>query len=494
MSRPILLTDDFSLGSNQDAPRHTLPKGKHYLISDAIPELDGAPLAERGGWSRTYNASSLTSASYMAGVGFAPFTSGSRLVSIDEDGVLYYYTVGTATSTSTASGIVPAHPPVFYRQNLFILDGNGTSTAKYWGGTTTSSLTAAAPTAAVGTVWKDHLVVGYTSSNKERVWFSSGGDATSSTAWNTAADGQWVDCSAPVRGLATLRGMILVFEEGKTERLRGDVIPGVSGSDMVREPLFDRLGCSDPASIAVTDDYCIFANASGVFLTDGVGVADLTEQCGMSQYWLNEMSSYASTWTIAGAVHRGWYVFSVMDGSTFKHAGMIHVKKRCYIKLTNVKSPMMVSTPQGLLDTPPKLFMAERAAARVSDLTTMWTPGSSYKNDGDGTAVTAAIEFAHFLGDPGKKRWKNLYLKYLMTDAASDNPTFTVSYATDLESSSYTALGSTLSENSAVSRVRIPFGVGSEGVSLKITRVNASARFELYALESDAWRTEPGRL
>lgn len=490
MSQPVSLQEDFSLGATTDVPRHQLARGKVYQMTDWIPELDGAPAAKRGGWNRAWAALS-TTGTHAAAVGFGAFAAGSQIVGVDSGGNLSRMTYSASTVTGvTGLGIVPAHPPTFYRDNLFFCDINGSAAPDRYDGATVTAVAGSPPAGSVSCVYKDHLVLARSSANKNRVWFSSAGDYGT---WDTAADGQWLDTTYPVQALGALKNMILVFSEGATERIRGDVIPGVVGSDMVKEPLFQN-GCSDPASVAVTDDFVVFANSSGIFLTDGVGLADLTEQAGMGQYWRSQMSGYASTWTIAAAVQRGWYVFSVMDGSTFKHAGMLDVKRRRFVKLTNLAATMLVASPTGILDTPPKLVFSERAALRVSDATTMWTPSATYKNDGDGTAVTPVIELPHYMGKPGKKRWKNLYVKHHMTDAASDNPTLTIAYSTDLASSSYTSLSPVLAETSGVTRIRLPIGVMSEGVSLKITQANASAVTQLYGIEADMQAVEAGRL
>lgn len=492
MSNPVVLQEDFSLGGGTDQPRHQLSKGKVYSLTDFIPELDGAPLTKRGGWVRTWDAMSNTAATYAAGVAFAPFSSGSsKVVGIDDQGTFHVMTFGGAPSVTAGSATrVPAQVPTFWKDYLFFLDVNGSAAPQKWDGTTLSAVGGSPPNAALSCVFKNRLVLARSSTQLRRVWFS---DPNDSETWDTAADGHWTDVDMPIEGIVSMRNMILVFGEGYTQRIRGDIPPGVVGADMVVEPLF-TIGCSDPASIAVTDDYVVFANSSGIYLTDGVGVADLTEQAGMSQFWKTSMASYTSTYTIAGAVYRGWYVFSVMNGSSLVLCGMLDVKRRRYVKLTNLKATMICSTPVGILDVPPKLLFAERGALRVSNATTMWTPSATYKNDGDGTAVTPVVELPHYYGKPGKKRWKHLYVKYHMTDAATDNPTLTAAYTTDLESSSYTNISPTLAETSAATRARVPVRVAAEGVSLKLTQANASGVTHLFGIEADMDAMEPGRL
>lgn len=494
MSRPITLAADFSLGQRPDDPREQLQKGAVYAMTDFLPKND-APLQKRGGWLRYWNA--LAAGNYAAGLTFAPFAAGSKIIGFNDSGTLYTMGLGSATVTSVGTAKVPAHPPTFYRNKVYVCDITGAAVPKVYDGSTIADLTTSPPSAILSCAYKDHLVLARSTANTNRVWFSSGGDPTS---WDTAADGQWLDTTYPIQGMAAMRNMILCFSEGYTERIRGDIIPGVSGSDMVKEPLF-TIGCSDPGSIAITDDYVCFANSSGIYLTDGSGVADLTEQGGNKRLWQSLLSGYASTWTIAGAVYRGVYHCSVMDGSTFKCAFAVDVKRRVFYRLSNVKAIMMVSTPIGVLDAPPALYMAERGALRISDLTTMYTGAGSatYKNDGDGTAVTPSIELPHYMGRPGIKRWRNLYVKGLVTDAASDNPVLTLSYQPDVASASYTTIGTTITETSGTETRKIPIsatslgGVRAEGLSLKIAQTNASADTRINHILADVLAQEPSK-
>lgn len=487
MARPIVLQDDWSIAQKSDVPREKLPKNASYKLTDVFVNL-GAPLRKRGGWNR-YWAS--FGSGYMQAVGVAPFTAGYRIVGVDSSGTCHHMTY-SATTTTAASATVNnlAHSPIFYRQVLYFPDVNGTAALRQMTSAGTVTSTAGSPPAgSVGCTWNDHLVLARSSTNKERVWFSTGGSAT---VWDTAAEGQWVDMDAPVQGMATIKGMIMVFEEGQTERLRGTIIPGVVGSDMVREKAFS-VGCSDPASIASTDDYIVFANSDGVYITDGSGVVSLTEQGGINNEWRDTLASYSTSWTIAGTVYRGYYIVSVMDSTTFKCAYWCDVRRRTWGNLTNVKASMLASSPIGSVDMPPKIVMAERGATRVADLTTMWTPSSSYKNDGDGTAVTFSVESPFFQARPGLKRWKKLWLTYHMTDAASDNPTISVGYQKDVASSSYTTLSETLPETSRYLSAPVALGLRSEGLGFKFSQTNASADTRIYVVESELQPMEPSR-
>lgn len=494
-----LLQNDWSGGSRQDVPRDQIPPNAAWQLTDMVPgggALAFSPYAlkARFGWIRTCQAMSATTSSYAAAVGVAPYSGGTRILGVDEDGRLYKWTPAAGApgvdsdgaSTNVGAAVVPAHPPIFYRNYAYILDSAGSATGYRYDGTTLSNISGSPPTGSVGCVFKDHLVVAHSSANTNRVWFANAGDPTT---WDTAASGQWLDCDGPVQGLVTFQNMILAFEEGKTERLRGDIIPGVVGSDFVREPLFN-VGCSDPASIAIFDQFVVFANSNGIYMTDGLLPYDLTAQCGMSGYWRNALASYASAYTIAAGAYRDWYVFSVMNGSSLITAGAIQTKKKQYVVLQNVKATMMASTPNGVLDVPNRLLMSERAAARISDLGCIFDT-SSYDNvDGDGTVIAPSISTRYYQGtDFTPKRWRSLY--FTGNNGSPGSAATTVKYATThmTDPSGGTTLSSSADMGSG-GRKRLDLGKSNRGFSFHLApafsaSVASAQGWHLEALEAE---------
>lgn len=489
MAKVLTLQDDWSLGMKPDVPVEKLPRGSCYALTNAWPNLD-APLRKRGGWNRPWNL--ITGGGvHTAGVGFAPFSNGYRVLGITSTEQLYVSVYGIGTETSVGTVVNLAHPPVFYRDTAYFFDLDGTAAVRALtlpGGTPTLANAAGSPpTGSVACVWKDRLVIARTAANPHHVYFPVEGDPTQ---WDTA--NRFWTMTNRVQGMAVIKGMILVFEDGMTERLRGDIPPGVVGSDMVREQAF-QIGCSDPASIATTDDFIIFANSAGVYLTDGSSVVDLTRLVGISHHWKNTLSGYSSTWTIAAGMHRGYYVASIMDNATFKGAYWIDVTNKTAGLLTNVQATMIATTPIGMIDLAPKMIMGERSAAYVSDLSTMWTPSSLYKNDGDGTAVTWSMETPFFIGRRGLKRHGRLWSSYHMTDAASDNPTLAVTANIDLAASSYPISVGTLAETTTWECEPLTLDQRSEGFAVKVQQSNASADTRFYSLEIEQMPMEQSR-
>jgi hypothetical protein len=403
MARPVLLQDDFSGGMKPDLPHDKLPKNAVRNMVDFIPNYNDVPLALRNGWDRVGATMSTT---YAGAVAFAPFVNGAQLVGIADTGAVFQVP-HTADAANTARGTaqVPVQSPVFYRNVLYIPSDNGSTSVKSYGGSSNAAAASGSPPAGmIATVFKDHLVLARDSTTPNRVWFSNGGDAAS---WDTAADGQWLDASYPVTGLATIRNMMLVFAEQGVERIRGDIIPGVAGSDMVREPL-PIPGCADPASIAVADDVCYYANASG----------DLTDQCDFKQWWAHTLFSYDGSWNLAGGYFQGKYIVVAHDGSTFKICAVFDVKKRAAYQFSNIPATMFAMAPTGhSASYPGGVYMAERNApwlARFSNVfgrISVIDGANSWQEDDNGTLRSPRVRTGYF-GSPGNRRIKKVYVHF----------------------------------------------------------------------------------
>lgn len=486
MADPVLLQDTFALGMKQDGPREQLPRGVVWSMVDYIPEF-GSPLTKRGGWSHPFNA--MATGTYMAGIGFAPFAAGAQVLMINDAGTLFTASPGSATVTSRGAAVVPAHPPTYYRDKSFICDINGSAVPKTWDGATLASLGGSPPAGSISCTYKDHLVLAGSAANTNRVWFSSAGNPAS---WATGASGQWLDITNPIYGMAAMRNMIICFSQGATERIVGDIIPGISGSDFRVEPMHPT-GCADPASIATDADFVVYANADGVFMTDGVALADLTQEGGIKILWQSLLAGYASAWSISAAIHRGRYIVSVMNDSVFVCAFMCEVKRRVWTRLSNVKSFMLVSSPVGIPNAPPSVYFADRVSLFAGNLATMFTPSATYRYDGDGSAVVPTLETGYFYGKQGRKRIRRVYVSWYMLDGATDNPSLTVSYAEDLATGAYTALSDTLAENVVRQRQRLDVGIPADGVAFKLAQTGASAVTQLYALEMEMMSSERSR-
>lgn len=474
----------------RDAPRNQLPPDACWDLLDFIPSELGAPLAKRGGWG--YLSAAFTTihaaADYMAAVAEVPFAAGTQRIAISYDTGAATARLGqiisSSSTTDRGAAVLPEERPTFYRNLLVITGSNGTTTPQTYNGTASATnLTVAPPTGSRSAVYKDRLVLARTTAQPQRVYFSGPGDIT---AWDTAI--RYIDSSGEVRALWPLRNQLLVFHRSTLERIIGAIPP--PGSDMSVQPISD-VGLMDARSLAGTDEFVAFANASGVYLTDGATTIDVTEQGGMKRYWAERMAT-VGTHTLAGGYGRGYYFVTIANGSTraLVDTFMIHLRSRRFFRLSNVNASMYARQVSG--DLQEDIFFSPNTAVRVGQLSSIFTPSATFKADADGVAVLPAFETGYFSGSLGRENWRTVWTSYDLRDAASDNPILTSSYITSPEGTSFTnfldstGAAHTLTETNQYTRVkRLPRNGLEHGYALKYAQTGASANTFIYGLEAE---------
>jgi hypothetical protein len=482
---PTLLADSFERAMKRDYARNQLPKSAVWTLSDFIPGL-GAPLGKRGGWtnaSANIAATKSTASQVRAGI-YAPFAAAAKNCAIDEDGELYTI-AANGTVTDVGAALCPIQNPIFHREKVIIPAPDGSTAPKYYDGSTLGNLAGSPPAGKYACVFKDRTVLGGTSANPQRSYFSPAGNPAGT--WDTTNG--WWDASYPLTGYASLRNMILLFSVGTLERLRGSIPP--PGSDFVLDTLC-QIGCTDARSIAMYGDYCIWANPGGLFITDGSSYDDLTVQCGVKHYWQDALSGYTSSWLLAGGIYRDYYLATVIDASgVVKLTGMIDLRAKTFLTLTNVDAAAYWRSTA----VAEELYFGRRGAAYVGSLSSIFAPGAGNKNDGNGVAVIPYVELPYIEIKPGLKNWRDVWLTAHVTDAAADEPVLSVSYVTTPEATSYTALADTFAETAQMTRRKLAMGVTrAQGLGLKIAQTHASALTYIDSLESEIHPLEGQRV
>jgi hypothetical protein len=464
----------------QDEPRDSLPVGAAWNLVDFIPDL-GADLTGRGGYA--YASPNLASvkatAAYTQSLAYAPFAGIPKLCAIDQTGEFYTVTSPTvATDIGLASTCLQT--PFFYRQNLCVPNPNGTSAPATFNGTALASgLFDAAMVGRYGCTYKDRGIVAGSAAQPQRVSFTNAGAFTfTSTAW--------IDVSGPVQGIAALRNAILVFTPGKCERIRGATPP--PGSDMILEPIFEQ-GVADARSIVNFNDYIVFANGSGIFLSDGAVIQDLTKVAGMSTYWRTLARDYTSTWTISAGQLRNYYMIAVNDGTTFKDAFLLNLDKRTMVRVSNIPGDCFAHT----VGVAPELYFGSRTEPRVCSTSSFFTPSAAYKTDANGAPVLPQTETA-FTPMSGKMRMRDFYLKYDLRDSAADNPSYGVSLTTDPAQTSYTPIGTLPATTGFKRGPRLPIRRHAEGFGFRVAQAGVSASSKIYGIELDGYAEEGSRI
>jgi hypothetical protein len=450
-------------------------KGSVWNSVDLIPDLDNAPAGKRGGTAYQSNDISATkaTASYVIAGIYAQFSGGVKNCCLDEDGELY--TIASAgTVTDIGAALASLQNPVFHSNKIIIPGNDGTTAPKYYDGTTLGNLAGSPPAGKYAAVYRDRTVLGPTSANLTKTYFSGAADPTS---WDTT--NSWESTLTPPTGYAALANALLIFQKEKTSRIRGSS-PDPGGDFFLDDPFFN-VGCTDARSIAVTDAYCVFANPLGIYLSTGFGKPeDLTETIGLKRYWNTQLASYdASTYTLGAGMIQGHYIISVMNGSTFVDALMIDIDGRRGWRLSNFKAVSFWPA----VTIGEELYAGSRSQPRVLKTSTIFTPSSTVKNDADGTAVPYTLETPFYEDGPWLKRFGRAFFTHDTRDAASDNPTLAVSYIVNPEDA-YTSLG-TLSESTNKKRQRLAVNKRGSGIAFRVVQSNASSNSRFYAFEAE---------
>lgn len=487
MAEPLVTQRDFTR-IIQDVSRDRLPRGAVWNMVDMIPGEIDAPLAKRGGWSYASPdlSSLLAGADLVTGALWAPFSAGEQLIALAFNiggNTNLIQVTGTSTATDRGQSRPAREQLSFYRDQVIITSQTGGSTPhRYDGSSDSAAITGSPPTASRSTVYKDRLILGRTTSNINRVWFSGAGDINS---WDTT--NAWIDTSGEVSGLYALRNAILVFHPTGLERIIGSIPP--PGTDMYLQPVFDT-GTQFAQSFAGTDQFMCFANAAGVYMTDGSQVVDLTREGGIKDLWQARCAS-ATTLLVAGGYFRGYYFVTIRDGNTTTvDTFAVHVDTKRWLRFSNITANCFARKVSGKEE----LYFGDSSEPRLNSMSGMFDPTSSNKNDGDGTAVGCSVELPFVSISQSKGRLRRAYVKYDLRDAGTDNPTLALSYVTSPEATSYTSISSTLAETTEMTRERRDINKAAFGVGLKLAQTTASAQTRLYETALEGHPREGSRV
>lgn len=483
MSSPATLQADFRR-MERDSPRNRMRQASLWNAIDYIPE-NGAPIRERGGWSNVAAVSAVSASATQIRAGLAaPFTAGGQILAIDEDGLLWKYTSG-GTVTLVGTALTPLQNPVFHANTIIIPSDDGVNVPKKYDGSTIANLSGTAPPGRYACYFKDYTVLANSVANPRRQWFSEEGAPAG--VWDTTYS--LIDYSRPIIGQASLRNAILVFHKDTVSRLRGSSPPASSDTgDFVRDDPAFHVGCLDARSIVEYEDEAFWASAKGVYRSDGVAFDDLTKRAGMTQYWQDLVAAYATTWTLGAGIFNDTYVLCIMNGATFIDAFALDVKDYHMTRISNLDAITFWNS----VDAIDELYWGRRGAGVVAKGSSMWTPASGNKADGNGTNVLGILETPFYEGAPGPKRVKSVYIGSELTDYATDNPTITLGIIRTPEDATYDALSLSIAESTIYQRTRHTVGGHSTGFALKLTRVGAG-NAKLYSIEAEIDAEEPGR-
>jgi hypothetical protein len=522
MARTLPLSTNFDQGFVSDISRDELGKSAAFRLRDYIPQLE-APLRKRGGWgyaSPDLNSIGGTAAS-AASLGYLPFPGDGHVAVVSNAGSIYqlkrFDGLGGATVTDTGdTSIVPTSQIFWHKTGTkyygIILGGLGQSgkvPKKYYdttgaGAYQSQPLGGTPPLARVGFSWGDYLVLmnfydptAPTTLFNYRMAFSGVGNPDSWTL--TGVNGSTLDFPEEMIAGVPVRNAILGWGYDNCWIVTGDTPP--PGGNLSRKILFAGNGTFDGRSVASWRDYAIWANASGVYSSDGATLTDLTADGGISVYYRSLISGFAFTqgWSAIGGIIRDHYVLSLRNAAgTVISTLVCDLQRKVWTEWTNVQAGLFAHRSAGpgtaLIGGDEELFFAHKSSPRIGKLSTLWTPSATYAADADGNVVLPSLETPFYnMGNQAIKRIRNLYLTYDIRTSGGA-PSLRVGATVDpTPGAAYTTLAPDLVTTTVQKRRAVGVRKAALGVALKIDQVGASADTRIFGIEAEGHPQEQTR-
>ena len=250
---------------------------------------------------------------------------------------------------------------------------------------------------------------------------------------------------------------------------------------MWMEPLIGLGGCNEPHSICYWNDNVLFADARGVYLTDGTQIKDISKQGGIGEEW---RKAYNPDWRVAAGVVKDQYVISLTDTTahTFKKCFVCDLDSRSWSVFNNMPFASYVASLGEI-----EALYGGGLDGKVANVSKIWTVADPTTDtvDGNGLPVLPQLETAWYRMSENMemKRIKNLYFA-LDLDETTGAVNVYGSKQPQPTSSDWVLL-KTIQEGdipdnrgvsmeiAGINRRRIPVGVQAYGMAVKIERPDA---------------------
>jgi hypothetical protein len=131
----------------------------------------------------------------------------------------------------------------------------------------------------------------------------------------------------------------LVWGYNTVYSLTGDTPP--PGGNLARKPLFQKNGTFDGRTVVPWRSYAIWANATGVFSSDGATFTDLTEAGGISNYYRSLVSGFAFTqgWSAVASILADRYVLTIRNAAgTVVTTLVCDLNRKVWTEWTNIQA------------------------------------------------------------------------------------------------------------------------------------------------------------
>ena len=476
-------------GMAPDNPRDGMSDAQVWRMEDYIPRILGSSLESRQGWTyhtTTPLGSYITSQIWVNTLGGSHHLAATTANLYNLDNPTAPRLVGNypgmlwPMATMYEYVCVPRIDdyPVFLR---------------YAGGVEVGvTADASTPKAKIATVWQSRFTLANGTaggvSQPNFIYFLSaewGAGLTTTPVWDPLA---YIETASDVTGLAATRNSLIIFHEGSVERLRGTKPPGAGVQmDVWMEPLIGQGGCNEPHTICHWNDNVVFADARGVYLTDGTTIKDITAQGGMGSEWRR---AYDPLWRVSAGVYRDQYIVSMVDvtNSLFKKCFVCDLYSRNWQVFTNMPFASFVAST-GEIE---KMF-GGGLDGKIANVSECWREADSTVDtvDGNGVSVLPQLETAWYRMSENEamKRVKNVYFSYDLSEDTGELKVY-ASEKVNPDSGDWILL-KTLGDRLAPApdsyeRRRLPLGRQSYGFTFKVETTGKIKNLKLYDLAAEA--------
>lgn len=443
LSRPTPLQTSF-VGMRRDMDRSQI--GANYLwnLIDFIPNRREAPLDQRGPWGYAGSAFG-GSPGRVIGLCDAPQNGGHYLLAVDSKGQVYRTNGNTpgawAIDGTTANVGAIAQNPIFFLDTVVFPSSDGSASLHLANENTVTTYSDCGVTHKPTrlTQWKNRLV----GASGEYVIFGPPIGVTgtlSGVAWDENAT---YGVSQPIVAIQEIRGAIMLMYDGSIQRMRGTTPAGygITTDDIVREDLFGDIGCIDARSVTRWNDFVLWADKNGIYMTDGAAPVDLTEKAGLKRYYIDIMNSWTTSWVVASGVIDGLLIVSVYDtaGDTSIKTFVVDLTHRTMWHFQNTPFRCFAKREKGLHETWAGVASINGRVATLSGI--MRDTGGT---DANGTAISPLMESAYMRFGMGPQQVKELFVGYELNGAGSQlKVDWTLEPATDASYGNYLGTGDT---------------------------------------------------
>ena len=430
---PISRGFDAIHGMQTDPPLDQMPKNVVRRIIDFLPEFQFLTIA-RGAWTYLTGALAHVGSDTYSWMTYCPFGGGSKLVmsSPSSNGITWVNDLsaaatGTVLSTAFLSG--PFTPPIFHRTpagGLLIAPwaGTGNRPRKYDGSAAPADLGGTPPVARLAASWGDYLLLANGNApNQNRIWFSAVGNPES---WDTAANGGWLDVPGAIQAVVPKGNTIFVFTDQAVHLIVGDDPPFTNhlGNLTQRKFAFTEgigKGISGTGAEAVVTykDFVIWANANGVWKSDGGQPIDLTKQGGIKSYWPFVYRPQAG-YRVAVGTYRSYLFVTVVQGASWTswRTLIYDLENNTWWEWSNVPGTHLTHIPPDF-NVREDLLVIDRPNNKVGSIAYAFNAYAAAGDDNLTTKQPTIVTGAYRFGTLGQKRIRRGFITSKVENGAS---------------------------------------------------------------------------